>query len=258
MELKGSGKVIIANWKMNLAVHESVQVIRRLRKLLDTRQVPDSIELVVCPSYDALTAVREELSGSKIRLGGQDVFWQEKGAYTGEVSASMLVAAGVSHVLIGHSERRKYLQETDEMVNKKVTVALAAGLIPIICVGETYEERSIGHTDLVLMRQTIEGLKGIPLHTGQEIIVAYEPVWVIGTGQAIEPPMAEHASEVITQSLIDLYSKGIVESQTRIIYGGSVDETNIRDFLNLQKISGALVGTASLQPEKFISLLALL
>ncbi len=257
MELKGSGKIIIANWKMNLAVHESVQVIRTLRKLLASR-IPESIELVVCPSYDALTAVREELSGSKIRLGAQDVFWQEKGAYTGEVSASMLVAAGASHVLIGHSERRMYLQETDEMVNKKVAAALAAGLVPIICVGETYEERSIGHADLILMRQTIEGLKGILLKKNQQIIMAYEPVWVIGTGQAVEPPMAEHASEVITQSLIELYPKDVVESQTRIIYGGSVDETNIRDFLNLGKVSGALVGTASLQPEKFISLLALL
>ncbi|MEK7584875.1 MAG: triose-phosphate isomerase, partial [Patescibacteria group bacterium] len=173
----------------------------------------------------------------------------------GEISAAMLLAVGVSHVILGHSERRQYLHETDEIVNHKVRAALAASLTPIVCVGETLAERGEGVADLVLARQVIEGLKGIPLTTSQQqLIIAYEPVWVIGTGQAVEPSAAAHAAHVIRQALIDLFPMEIVDRQTRIIYGGSADADNIADFVTIAAIHGALVGTASLKLDTFMNL----
>ena len=247
-------KIIIANWKMRLDITASMQLIQDVFTRMQKSSF-EHLEIVVCPSYDSLAAVSEYIGDSEIGLGAQDVFWQERGAYTGEISASMLRALGVSLVIIGHSERRKHNHETDEIVNNKIKAAGAQDLVPVLCVGETYEERSKGHTDLIIMRQVIEGLKGIPLEEGQKLIIAYEPVWVIGTGQAIEPPMVEHASEVINQALIELYSLDTISKQIRIIYGGSVDESNIAAYLTLPKIEGALVGTASVNPDKFVPLL---
>lgn len=250
-----TGKIIIANWKMNLDISASVSLAQELLAGIAALRLPDTLEIVACPSYDALSSVGAALAGSSIRLGAQNVFWQEKGPFTGEVSPSMLRAAGVSHVIIGHSERRRYLREDDEMANKKIAAALAARLTPILCVGETFDERSAGHTDLILMRQVIHGLQGVPVKPEYRIIIAYEPVWVIGTGQAIEPAMAQHATDVIMQSLIDLYPLEAIRRQMRIIYGGSVDESNITDYLRLPRMEGALVGTASLRPDKFVPLL---
>lgn len=244
-------KIIIGNWKMNLDVFASQDLANELR---DARLAP-GLEVVVCPSYDSLALVREALSGSSIQLGAQDVFWQEKGAYTGEISASMLAALGVRFVIIGHSERRNYLHETDELVNMKMKAALSQGLTPILCVGETYDERRVGHTDLILMRQVIEGLKGIALKPEDRIIIVYEPVWVIGTGQAIDPTQAERAIQVIRQSLIDLYPPATIAGQTRIIYGGSVDPDNITKYTTLPGIHGVLVGSASIRAESFMKLL---
>lgn len=248
-------KLVIANWKMQLDLNGSIKLAQDLRLAAEGGGLLEHTDVVVCPSFEALATVADLLEGSRFKVGAQDVFWQEKGAYTGEVSASMLRAAGAELVIIGHSERRKYLNEDDLTVNKKMRAALAQGLVPVVCVGETYEERTAGHTDLILMRQVIEGLKGIPLDRESRIIIAYEPVWVIGTGQAIEPSEAGHASDVITQSLIDLYPGDVVEHQTSILYGGSVDEDNIGSYVGLPKIHGALVGTASLNADKFLRLI---
>jgi triosephosphate isomerase len=240
---------------MQLDLNGSIQLAQDLRMSADTLGLPENTDVVICPSFDALATISELMEGSPFRIGAQDVFWQERGAYTGEVSASMLKAVGAGLVIIGHSERRKYLGEDDTIVNKKVKAALAEHLIPVICVGETYEERRAGHTDLILARQVIEGLKGLPLERSDHIIVAYEPVWVIGTGQAIDPSMAEHASDVIEQSLIDLFPADVIEHQTNILYGGSVDDSNIKEYVSLPKIHGVLVGTASLNAEKFLQLI---
>src|SRR3989344_1337478 len=230
----GERRTIIANWKMNLDIGASLKLAKDVRERYEDLSVTDTVELILCPSYDSLAVVHDVISGSGILLGAQDVFWQEKGAYTGEISAAMLSAVGASHVILGHSERRQYLHETDEIVNRKVRAALAASLTPIVCVGETLAERGEGVADLVLARQVIEGLKGIPLTTPQQqLIIAYEPVWVIGTGQAVEPSAAAHAAHVVRQALIDLLPAETVDRQTRIIYGGSADADNIEDFVSI-------------------------
>lgn len=246
------GTIIIGNWKMNLDAFASQDLANEFR---NARLAP-GLEVVVCPSYDSLALVREALSGSSIQLGAQDVFWQEKGAYTGEISAAMLAALDVRLVIVGHSERRNYLHETDELVNMKMKAALSQGLTPVLCVGETYDERRIGHTDLILMRQVIEGLKGIALKAEDQLIIAYEPVWVIGSGQAIDPAQAERAIQVIQQSLIDLYPPATIAKQMRIIYGGSVDPSNITKYTTLSGIHGVLVGSASIHAESFMKLLS--
>lgn len=246
--------IIIGNWKMNFNASESLVLARLITQSIIQQKI-DSVEVIICPSFDALVHVGEILSAARISLGAQDVFWQEKGSYTGEISASMLRAAGCSYVIVGHSERRKYMRETDEDINKKIKTALDSGLVPILCVGETLEERREGHADLVLIRQVIHGLQGIQLKKGDRIIVAYEPVWVIGTGQGIDAESEKRAIQVIRQALIDLQPASQAISQTRIIYGGSVDETNIEDYISLPEVSGALVGTASLTHDSFIRLI---
>ncbi|MBI4090760.1 MAG: triose-phosphate isomerase [Candidatus Komeilibacteria bacterium] len=250
------GHIIIGNWKMNLDAFASRALADELRKKLAGIRLAPNLEVVVCPSYDALASVGEALSGSALQLGAQDVFWQEKGAYTGEISASMLAALGVRLVIVGHSERRTHLHETDELVNMKVKAALSQGMTPVLCVGETYDERRIGHTELILMRQVVEGLKGITLGPDNKLVIAYEPVWVIGTGQAIDPAQAERAIQVIRQSLIDLYPPATIATQIRVIYGGSVDPGNIANYTTIPGIRGVLVGAASIHAENFIKLLA--
>lgn len=249
------GHIIIGNWKMNLDAYASRGLAEELREQLESVRLAPDLEIVVCPSYDALAVVGEALSGSPVQLGAQDVFWQEKGAYTGEISASMLTALGVRMVIVGHSERRKYLHEDDQTINMKIKAVLSQGLTPILCVGETYEERAAGHTDLILMRQVIEGLKGIELTPDHKLIIAYEPVWVVGTGQAIDPPKAERSAQVIHQSLIDLYPLDTIGKQTRIIYGGSIDPINSAAYMAIPSIQGFLVGSASIHAESFIKLL---
>lgn len=248
-------KIVIANWKMSLDLQGSISLTEDLLKVSEDADWPEHTVAALCPSFDALAIVSDLLEGSRFIVGAQDIFWQERGAYTGEVSASMVAACGARLVIIGHSERRTYLKENDAIVNKKIKAALAARLVPVVCVGETYEERSGGHTDLVLTRQVIEGLRGILLKSSDRIIIAYEPVWVIGTGQAIDPPMVAHASDVIQQALIDVYSGNALERQTSIIYGGSVDEVNIGEYVGLPNIRGVLVGTASLNARTFCGLI---
>lgn len=213
------------------------------------------MEAVLCPTFISLQSVAAQLKDKEIFLGAQDCFWEEDGAFTGEVSPKNLKELGCRFVIIGHSERRSHLLETDEVVHNKVKAALRQGLVPIICVGETFEERQEGAKDFVVMNQVTKAIEGLELDAEDQLIVAYEPVWVIGSGQAVAPEEAEHTHQVIRQVLIDHFEPATVKERVRIIYGGSVDSSNIKDFFAFQNIDGALVGGASLEPETFNNLI---
>lgn len=235
---------------MNLNHAESVGLATQLRDQIKTTEA----EVVICPSFTALSAVANVLKNSELKLGAQNVSWEIKGALTGEESSATLVELGCQYVVIGHSERRQQLHETDEMSNRKVIVSLEQKLIPIICIGETLDERRRGLTDSVLWQQLSAALKNIPWQSGDHVIIAYEPVWVIGTGQAIDPNDAAAAMKVIHHGLLELMPDGEAR-KTRIIYGGSVDPTNVASFAQLPECHGFLVGTASLDPERFCAII---
>ncbi len=240
--------LLVANWKMNLGVSRSVVLTEKIvAKLGQTK----SAEIVLCPSFTAIPAVGVVLHGSTLKLGAQDLFWEERGAYTGEVSAEMLNELGCRYVIVGHSERRQYLGENNTMVHQKTRAALAGGLTPIICVGETFDEKSQGQTEYVVMQQVSAALSGISLLAKEEIVIAYEPVWVIGSGRAVEPTEAERVVKVIRHLLLDFYPRDIVQDHCRVVYGGSVDHANIKQFIAATDGDGALVGGASLQFEEF-------
>ena len=214
--------------------------------------------MVLCPSFTALAALHgflEEENPANFKIGSQDIFWEEKGSYTGEVSSKMLKEAGCHYAIVGHSERRTNLGETDVMVNKKVKACLENDLTPIICVGETLEERQKGIRDVRVARQTSEALRGVELFGNKKIIIAYEPVWVIGTGQAVEPEDAEHSHKMIRETLLELFPADVLEKHFRIIYGGSIDSGNIKDFTEKENIGGVLVGGASLKAGEFVKMI---
>lgn len=245
--------LVLANWKMNLAVAETEELARGL--VAGKKNLNDTVELVLCPTFPALSQVAKIISHKGIALGAQDVFWKPVGPYTGEVSPLVLRELGVRYVLVGHSERRQYLQETDAMVRQKVGAVLAEGLVPVVCVGETFAERQVGQKDIVIARQVTAALNGIELTLKHQLVIAYEPVWVIGSGQAVAPEEAFTTARVIRQNLLDVFPAHVVDNQVRIIYGGSVDPSNIASFVNPGVLSGVLVGGASLDPKKFLELL---
>jgi len=237
--------IIAGNWKMNKNAAEAVELVRALRE--STAGV-EKVEIVVCPPFVALTAVKEALTGSKIGLGAQNVYWAEKGAFTGEISPLMLKDL-VTYVIIGHSERRQFFGETDATVNKRVKAALTHGLTPIMCVGETLAQRDAGETAAVVSNQVTNGLAGFTAEEAKSIVIAYEPVWAIGTGRASS---AEQANEVVTENiratLTHLFGLQVAEG-IRVQYGGSVTPANIGVFMAHPDIDGALVGGASLKAE---------
>lgn len=238
--------IVIGNWKMKLGVPESKELASALKK-----KNLKNAEVAICPSFVSLTEVAKILKNTNIALGAQDCFWESQGAFTGEVSATYLKEAGCDFVILGHSERRKYQKETDEMVHRKVRMALSAGLIPVVCVGETFDQRHDGSKDYILIQQTTKALEGIQLGPDQRIIIAYEPVWVIGTGQAIEPEEAALSQKVIRQVLFDLFAPSVVKSNFSVIYGGSVDGSNASKLINLEENDGFLVGGASQNTDDF-------
>jgi len=209
-----------------------------------------SIEVVLCPPFTALSEVNEVIADSDIQLGAQDCFWQEEGAFTGEVSCKMLKDAGANFVIIGHSERRQFFGESNESVNKKIKAALKSELTPIMCVGETLNEREAGKTFKVLDDHLLGGLKDIDAQEALKIVIAYEPVWAIGTGKTATPAQAQEAQKYIRDLLVKLYNKDIA-NEIRIQYGGSVKPDNIAELMNEPDVDGALVGGASLQVESF-------
>ena len=247
-------KIIIANWKMQLGLPESIALAKSLKKITSKKA-----NVVLCPSFISLTEVAKVIKKSDIMLGGQDCFWEAKGAYTGEISASYLKEVGCQFVIIGHSERRKNLGETDEMVNKKIKLALDVGLVPIVCVGENFEQRQQGSKEYVLIQQATKAFEGVTVSADQQVIIAYEPVWAISTsrtGQFIEPPEAEFSHQVVRQSLFDIFSSTIIKNNFSIIYGGSVDGNNVNQFIHLDHTAGALVGGASLTADNFKAMVA--
>lgn len=209
-----------------------------------------TVDVVVCPPFISLLAVADVLKGSHIGLGAQNLYWEKNGAFTGEVSAPMLKSAGCAYVIIGHSERRTYFHETDETVNKKIFAALSEGLSPIVCVGETLEEREKGITFDVIKRQVKQGLANLTVEQMKTVVIAYEPVWAIGTGKTATPEQAQEVHAFIRKLLGEMFGAATAEA-TRIQYGGSVKPDNITTLMNQADIDGALVGGASLKADSF-------
>jgi triosephosphate isomerase len=242
--------MVAGNWKLHKTAAETRQL---LAEMIPGLQAVAGVEKLVCPPYLAIPAAAEALAGTGIALGAQNVYWEEQGAFTGEVSPGML-AEFCQYVIIGHSERRAYFGETDETVNRRVKAALAHDLIPVMCVGETLDENEGGLTNEIVKRQMRGGLSGIEIGSAARLVVAYEPVWAIGTGKAAYP---DDASRVIGQAirpvLADLFGDEIAEG-LRVLYGGSVKPDNAAEFFNEEQVDGALVGGASLKAQDFIGI----
>jgi triosephosphate isomerase len=243
-------KLIAGNWKMNLSANDARAMIAGLRAQIDplAAAIGKTRDLLVAPVAVAIPAVAQALAGSSIALGAQNMHWEDSGAFTGEVSAPMLRAFGVTHVIIGHSERRHVFFETDEFVNKKMKAALKHRLVPIMCVGETLQEREASRTLEVVLRQMENGLSGIPAEAAATVVIAYEPVWAIGTGKTATPEQAQLVHGSIREFLDDTWGKSAA-AETRILYGGSVTPDNIDSLLAKPDIDGALVGGASLKAD---------
>ena len=247
--------IVIANWKMQLDYHESLKLAEELKDLLSDNLLAGR-EAAVCPSFTSLLLISEALKDSNIKLGSQDAFWADKGAFTGCESPQLLYDLGCRYAIIGHSERRQYLGETDAMVNRKIKSALASGLIPIVCVGETREEKAGGRTDAAIIRQIQKAFEQVDLIPTEQAVIAYEPVWVIGSGRAVDPQEAEHAFAVIHQTLIDILPPSIAENNIRLVYGGAVDAGSAEGFAGIKRFGGLLVGGASLNAQSFADIVS--
>ena len=242
--------IIAGNWKMNKTAPEAAELARRLRPELEALT---EVELVLCPPFTALAAVAEALRGSRLGVGAQNMHWEESGAFTGEVSPGMLEGL-CQYVILGHSERRQYFGETDETVNRKVRAALAHGLTPIICVGEVLAENEAGQTAEVVTRQTRAAYAGLAADEALRTVLAYEPVWAIGTGKAATPAGANAVIGLhIRRALGDLFSSAVADA-LRVQYGGSVTALNAAELMAQPDIDGALVGGASLKPTDFVAI----
>ena len=248
-------KVIIAgNWKMNKTGSEGKALVEALLKEVAPFD-PAEVDIVVCPPFTTLAAVRPLLEGAKVKLGAQNVHWADNGAFTGEVSAAMLKEAGVEYVIIGHSERRQYFGETDETVNRRLQAALKAGLKPIVCIGELLEEREGGRTNEVLRKQIRGGFAGLDAATMAGVVIAYEPVWAIGTGRTATPEIAEETQAFIRAEVAAMFG-GDCAAKVRIQYGGSMKAANARELVAQKDIDGGLIGGAALEATGFAKLIS--
>jgi triosephosphate isomerase (TIM) len=244
--------VIAGNWKMNNDLQESEKLIVELKKLLQNEK--PNCDVIVCPPFTSLSESSKLVNGSIIKLGAQNMHFEESGAFTGEVSASMLKSVGCDFVILGHSERRAIFGENNEMINKKIKKALSVGLKPIFCVGELLEEREKGITNDVVKRQVLKGLAGISADDMKNIIIAYEPVWAIGTGKTATPAQAQEVHEFI-RDLIEIDYSLEVANDLVIQYGGSVKPDNAKELLSQKDIDGALVGGACLKADSFMGII---
>lgn len=243
-----SRRILLAgNWKMNSLRESAQRLAQSLANLVGAVQVAD---IVVCPPFPYLAAVHEALAGSRIALGAQNMYFEASGAFTGEVAAGMLLDCGCTYVVLGHSERRHVLGETDEPINRKVRAALAAGLRPILCVGELLEQRDAGQTFDVIVGQLRAGLLGVRPEQLRQVELAYEPVWAIGTGKVATPDQAEDVHRFIRDTLTKLYGADLAQA-IRLLYGGSVKADNSQGLLAQQNVDGLLVGGASLKADEF-------
>ena len=243
-------KVMAANWKMYKTPDETRDYFRDFLPLVAGH---DRDEIVVCPPYTDVATAIESARGSSVAIGVQNVHWKADGAYTGEISAPMLLCLGVTHVIIGHSERRQYFGETDDTVNLRLKTALESGLTPICCVGEVLQEREAGLTDDVLRRQCVRAFHAISAKKAAKLIVAYEPVWAIGTGKTATPELAAEAHAVIRSEATEVFGEEFA-GQLRILYGGSVKPDNAKALMSQEEIDGALIGGASLDPKSFAAI----
>ncbi len=242
--------ILAGNWKMNMTATQARDLASKLIPLVSSVKDRD---VVLGPPFTSIAAVADVIKGTNIGLSAQNLHWEDKGAFTGEISADMLLDSGCKYVIIGHSERRQYFGETDETVNKKVKQALRKGLLPIMCVGETLAEREAGKLNDVITRQVTAGLKDISADDMSKVVIAYEPVWAIGTGKTATPDQANEVHALIRGKVRSLYNADIAEG-LRIQYGGSVTPENVSQLMAKQDIDGALVGGASLKPESFAAL----
>ncbi|MEO8233699.1 MAG: triose-phosphate isomerase [Ignavibacteriota bacterium] len=245
-------RVIAGNWKMNNDLKESEKLIVELKNLLQNEK--PNCDVIVCPPFTSLSEAAKLLKGSSIKLGAQNMHFEDSGAFTGEVSALMLKSVGCEYVILGHSERRNIFGESDELINKKIKKALAAGLIPIFCVGELLEERENGKTNDVVKRQILKGLDEISAEEMKNIIVAYEPVWAIGTGKTATPTQAQEVHEFI-RDLIEIDYTLEIANDLVIQYGGSVKPDNAKELISQKDIDGALVGGACLKADSFLGII---
>jgi len=244
----------MANWKMNLSFTESVNLARAIQR--HRKKIKDECDVVLFPSHTALDAVRRVLRGTKTILGAQNMFWADQGNFTGEISPQQLRELGCTWTLIGHSERREHLNETDDMVGRKVSAALRYGLTPVVCVGETSDQRAEERSEMVVQRQIREAFRYVhPPFPGQRIIIAYEPLWAISPGRPCNPDDATAMAPIIRQALIDQYDANHLEANFTIVYGGSVDASNLCLYLTGQELDGALIGNASLKTETLFPIL---
>ena len=243
--------LIAGNWKMYKTGPEAEETAARLVELVGQEA---AVDVMIAPPFTALSQVARVLRSSPVALGAQNLHWEAEGAFTGEISPGMLKAAGCTYVLIGHSERRQYFGEKDEGVNRKTRAALESGIIPVVCIGETESEREAGETFSVLDKQVRLGLEGVSLRGSQDLIVAYEPVWAIGTGKTATKEQAQEAHALIRDKLTQTFG-GDVAAGIRILYGGSVKPGNAKDLMAMPDIDGALVGGASLKPDTFAEII---
>ena len=241
--------IIAGNWKMFKTPQESVEFVARIKGQVEV----SGVEAVICAPFTHLASLVDAVKGTTVKVGAQNVYFEDNGAFTGEVSGGMLKALGVHYVIVGHSERRQYFYETDEIVNKKVHAAFRNGLIPIVCVGETLAEREGNQTKQVCQTQIKKAFSGVTADQMATAIVAYEPIWAIGTGKSSTPQEANEVISYIRTVVASLYNEHVAQ-KVCIQYGGSVKPENVSDYLEQSDIDGALVGGASLQPESFLSL----
>ena len=239
--------LIAGNWKMYKTCAEAVETAKKLKRLV---QNVSEVDIMVAPSFTSLSPVSEVLSGSNVHLGAQNLSWHEEGAFTGEVSPAMVVSAGCDHVILGHSERRQYFHETDETVNKRIVAAIKHDLVPVFCVGETESERETNITFSVLDKQVTTGLQDIALGDLAKLVIAYEPVWAIGTGKTATSEQAQEVHQFLRSLLEKAYGSDFAQS-VRILYGGSVKPNNIAELMSMPDVDGGLVGGASLDAETF-------
>ena len=241
--------IIAGNWKMNKNVNEALELVKELKVIERNKNV----ETILCVPFTNLWQVKSEIEGTDIKLGAQNMHWEESGAYTGEISPLMLKEIGIDYCIIGHSERRQYFNETDETVNKKVKSALEHNIYPIVCVGETLEEREANKEKEVVKRQVTKALEGIEAKDIEKIVIAYEPIWAIGTGKTASSSDANDMIKFIRETVEEVFGK--VSEDMRIQYGGSVKPNNVSEIMAESDIDGALVGGASLKAEDFAKLI---
>lgn len=241
--------IIAGNWKMNKTVREAEELINEIKKA----DLSEDVEKLICVPFIALDRAVSLTEGTDIKVGAQNMYFEESGAYTGEISSLMLKDLGVEYTIIGHSERRQYFGDTDEVVNKKIKASIAHGIKPIICVGESLEEREENKEEDVVKNQLVEGLKGISEEELKDLVIAYEPIWAIGTGKTASSDDANQMCEFIRKTIAKMYSEDLAK-KLRIQYGGSVKPATIKELMEKEDVDGALVGGASLVAEDFVSL----